>query len=227
VKRYISIDWGRKQDHTAITYLEREGDYPRWTFTVVEAIRYPLGTKFHSVLADVQTKPGPPGWQDSEHTLIIDASGIGDVLLEDMRREGLNPVGMIITGGGSASRDERDHRVWHVARNILVTTLKQRLGDTLHLRCSTDMAVLIAQEAANMQYTITSALHEHTEPRQGKHDDLLLSVSMAVWLGTNEGPPGYEIPQAEMQELWRQAREAGRLPPAPPPKRGIWSRRPW
>ena len=178
---YVSIDWGRKQDPTAVTYLDREGEYPRWTFTVVEAIRYPLGTRFHDVLADLGTRPMPSGWTGHEHTLITDASGIGDVLFEDMRREGLNPIGIVITGGGSASRDEKDHRVWHVARNILVTWLKQRLGATLHLRCSTDMAVLIAQEAANMQYAITSALHEHTEPRQGKHDDLLLSVAMAVW----------------------------------------------
>jgi hypothetical protein len=216
MSHYISIDWGRKQDPTAITYLQREGDYPRWTFTVVEAIRYPLGTRFHDVLADIQARPLPAGWSGVDPTLITDASGIGDVLLEDMRREGFNPVGIIITGGGSATRDERDQKLWHVARNILVATLKQRLGTSLHLRCSTEMAVLIAQEAANMQYSITSALHEHTEPRQGKHDDLLLSLAMACWLGANEGQPAQDVSPQEMEDIWRQSRQDGTLPPTPP-----------
>ena len=219
--RYISIDWGRKLDHTATTYLSREGEYPRWTFTVDEAIRFPLSTPFHAVLTYLQTRATP--WPSEPYTLITDASGIGDVLIEDMRREGLRPEGIVITGGGSATKDERDPHIWHVARNILVTTLKQRLGTSLTLRCSTEMAVLIAKEAANMQYSITSALHIQTEPRQGKHDDLLLSVAMGVWFGQNQGPPAAGLTPAEIAEVHRQA--GAPLPPEQVALRRVWGDR--
>lgn len=177
------------------------------------------------MLADIQVRPHPVSWSGVEPTLITDASGIGDVLLEDMRRDGLDPVGIIITGGGSATRDERDPKLWHVARNILVATLKQRLGNSLTLRCSTDMAVEIAKEAANMQYSITAALHEHTDPRQGKHDDLLLSVAMGCWLGANEGPPLADIDPQEIQKIWAEAGIASGQPDEPMGRRSWNGRR--
>ena len=85
------------------------------------------------------------------------------------------------------------------------------------------MAVLIAKEAANMQYSITSALHIQTEPRQGKHDDLLLSVAMGVWFGLNQGPPAAGLTPAEIRAELEAAGQP--LPPEPINLRRIWGTR--
>jgi hypothetical protein len=224
-KHYRSLDWGRKMDYTALSDVTRAGEWPHWTFIVNNAVRYPLGTRFHTIIYDLQVRPYPADWNPDETVLITDASGIGDVLLEDLRRAGFDPIGVVITAGGSVSRDEQDRRLWHCGRNILVDTLRTRLGTSLHLRCSTEMAVFVVKEAASMQYSISAAMHTIFEPRQGAHDDLLLSISMACWYGTNEGQPAISLSPAEIERILAESgHEVPRMREIVP--RRLWGNRP-
>ena len=86
-------------------------------------------------------------------------------------------AGHAVTGG--------DAGVLHVPKRELVGTL-QVLLQTRRLRVARTLpdAVVLVQELENFRAKVTTARQETLESwREGRHDDLILAVAVAAWLG--------------------------------------------
>ena len=126
-------------------------------------------------------------------------------------------AGHAVTGG--------EDGVLHVPKKELVGTL-QVLLQTRRLqvaRSLTDAAVLV-QELENFRAKVTAAKKETLESwREGRHDDLILAVAMAAWLGEQaltapgEGPD--ESVACGQKGRWSRAGRSRRR------SRGVWAER--
>jgi len=68
---------------------------------------------------------------------------------------------------------------------------------------------------------ISRAANETYEAREGAHDDLVLSLASALFVGENQGTPAYQVPVKEMYQIWREAGHDA------PHQHGIEPRRIW
>jgi hypothetical protein len=102
---------------------------------------------------------------------------------------GCEPHGVMITGGNHAARDP-DSGYWHVPKKELVSTVQVALqSSALHIARALPEAATLTEELLNFQVKITTAANEqYGEWRQGKHDDLVLALALALWYAPRHIP---------------------------------------
>jgi hypothetical protein len=96
---------------------------------------------------------------------------------------GASVVSLFVTSGKSSSEDGRGG--WLVQRQELAATL-QVLLQSRRLRVAPALpeATMLARELAVFQVKVTEAAEKEMDAwREGAHDDLVLAVAVAVWLG--------------------------------------------
>ena len=110
--------------------------------------------------------------------LAVDATGVGDAVIDQMREAGLAPVPVIITAG---QRTRRVNGAWRVPKRILVAGLVTALENG-RLRLAKGMAYseALVRELQAFRVTITSPRHA-TYGGAGEHDDLVVAVALAAW----------------------------------------------
>ena len=193
VRHFVGLDLGQVRDFTALAVLERPLICPhdalarrKPAYALRHLQRFPLGTPYLAVVQGVLTLLG--GARLSDPTLAVDQTGVGRAVV-DMLADALRgqvsclffPVtltaGHAVTGG--------EDGVLHVPKRELVGTL-QVLLQTRRLQVSRSLpdAAVLVQELENFRAKVTAARQETLESwREGRHDDLVLAVAMAAWLG--------------------------------------------
>ena len=185
----FGLDLGQAVDPSAMCLLEqtaaKEPDGRRaFHYGARYLQRWPLGTSYPDIVADVGQMLREERFWGS--TLAIDATGCGRPVYDLFHEAGL-PVklmGVLITGGAAENYTDG---LYHVAKVILISGLqvalqKRRLKFAAGLK---DVATLI-QELRDYRVKITAAEHEVFSAREGAHDDLLLSLAIAVWAGQKD-----------------------------------------
>jgi hypothetical protein len=107
-----------------------------------------------------------------------------------MREAGLKPVPITITGGQQVTRGSAGYR--HVPKRDLVGALAVLL-QTRRLRISRELrhAERLIEELQNFRVKITSAGNDtYSAWRESLHDDLVLALAVAVWLGERTADNG-------------------------------------
>jgi hypothetical protein len=208
---YIGLDLGKQSDYTALAIVEKT-EPPRPAPRAEDTrrrdhrgrvlcdyhVRYlhrpPLGTSY----ADIVTLVGelvrrpelhpdpPPGESPVKPRLAVDASGVGQPVVDLFANEKL-PVRLhpiAITPGDSWTRTGM---AFNVSKLLLVSTVQALLG-TRRLQVVPELphAETLKQELLNFQIRVTPAANQVFNAREGAHDDLLLAVALAVWLGEND-----------------------------------------
>ena len=193
VRHFVGLDLGQPHEFTALAVLERPlassedllaGCRPAYALRHLR--RFPLGTPYPAVMQAVVSLLGSARLSDP--TLVVDQTGVGHAvvgMLADALRGRVAclffPVtltaGHAVTGG--------DAGVLHVPKRELVGTL-QVLLQTRRLRVARMLpdAVVLVQELENFRAKVATARQETWESwRDGRHDDLVLAVAVAAWLG--------------------------------------------
>ncbi len=199
---YVSgLDVGQAQDSTALAVLEqsRAADpaSPGWDanqYAVRHLERFPPGTPYTAVgarLAELFAVPPlarPP--------LAVDQTGVGrpvvDLIRRSATRAGVRPV--TVTAGHAAGPDERGG--WLVPKKELVSTL-QVLWQARRLKVSPSLpeAQTLVRELTAFQVKVTASANDLLVAwREGPHDDLVLAVAVAAWLGERQGRLGAFLP---------------------------------
>jgi len=184
---FVGLDLGQAQDFTALCVLERH--YPRWAaaelpdYHVSYLHRWPLGTAYPSIVADVKTLAGSPPLR-GQASIAVDQTGVGRAVVDLLRRAPVpgTLVPILITAGHAVTRGEDGSR--HVPKKELVSAL-QVLLQTHRIKIARSLpdAEVLAKELENFRVKITVAANELYEAwREGQHDDLVLAVAMAAWL---------------------------------------------
>jgi hypothetical protein len=184
----IGLDLGQSSDFTALAVAERT--YPpgaaRHTLTVNYLRRWPLGTAYPAIVADVAAlvQRRPLDWPG----LAVDETGVGRAVVDLFRQAQLearlHPVW--ITGGHATSAADG---TWHVPKKELVSTLQALLqSDRLRIASLPERELLV-QELLAFRVKVTAGGTETFEAwREKDHDDLVLAVALAAWLAERWHP---------------------------------------
>jgi hypothetical protein len=197
----LAVDVGQANDYTALTILQsyrtrergstefdpvkedrrhdlihlerfREIPYPEQIRRIAERYRE-LGQHARGVAGTTQVR------------LAVDATGVGKPILDAFREAGLRPRGILITGGETASFADGLDRV---PKRELVTTLQVALqARRLRIAEELPLAETLLRELRGFRVKISLSGHASFGNdvgawREADHDDLVLSVALAVWM---------------------------------------------
>jgi hypothetical protein len=229
----VGLDLGQKSDPSALTVVEKQiraetrvktrvsgpdqrggkvTDRSRPRYNLVHLDRFELGTPYPEVVRQTaavvraeETGPDP--------TLVLDATGLGQPVVDQFHEEGLRPVEILFTGADEVTRDGRRYKV---PKKDLATTVQALLGsDRLRIAEGLPLAGQLVTELKNFRVKITDAGRARFEhASESDHDDTVLSLAMATWYGNRQhgkrpssatagGDRGFSQIRRERQDLIR------------------------
>jgi hypothetical protein len=190
---FLGLDLGQAQDFTALAVLARPllngyetGADRKPAYDVPHLHRFPLGTPYPEIVTavvDLLRKQPLKGAM-----LVVDQTGVGRAVV-DMLTDALEgrvtcyfcPV--TITGGHEVTLSEIGQ--FRVPKKDLVGNM-QALLQTRRLRVARALpeAATLVRELETFRVKITDAANETFAAwREGQHDDLVLAVALAAWIG--------------------------------------------
>jgi hypothetical protein len=184
---YLGLDLGQLQDPSACIILEAQGDGEQRTYACRFIEQFRLGTPYPSMVSAIsallQREP-----LRNQCTLVIDHTGVGRPVF-DMFTEvkGVRPIGLTITGGASWHRETAYQ--WQVAKIQLVGTVQKFLqSGRLKIGATLPHAATLQKELRDFRVKISKAANETYEAREGTHDDLVLSLAIALFAAAHPSP---------------------------------------
>ena len=181
----VGLDLGQSQDYTALVvceYFRPDGDTLQH-YHLRHLERVPLGTSYPVIVSRVQTILAAEALQQ-RCTLVVDATGVGQAVVDMLRQAGMYPKAVYIHGG------DRVHAYGNTCYNVPKRDLVGVLQVLLHSRrlefaAEHPMTPVLMQELANFKVTIDprTAHDSYAAWREGVHDDLVLATALACWWG--------------------------------------------
>lgn len=213
----LGLDVGQAQDFTALSVLEREarpsgrkdaelGEDWEDHYTVVHLERPPLKTAYPDIVRSTAKTMAHPKLAEAGRELVVDATGVGRPVVDMLREAGLEPRPVTITAGQQQTTTADGF--FHVPKRILVSSLAIVLQTgRLHVVRKLGLAETLTREMLQFKVKITTHAHETYEAwRDGEHDDLVLSVALAIWWGERNPIGGWRrSPGDEAKERRRRA----------------------
>jgi len=154
--------------------------------------------------------------------VVVDRTGVGRPVLDELREAGLAPVGITLTGGDAVSRDGGDFRV--PKRDVVSALQVLMMQGRLRIPRLMPHAAALVAELENFRLTINLATgHDSYEAwREHEHDDLVLAACLAAWYWRHEagtvpgfagrmcpqGHIGCDLPIAACERVAREERAA-------------------
>jgi hypothetical protein len=187
----LGLDLGQSRDPSALAILERPaapaaGARPAYRCSYLA--QAPLGTPYPAVVEQVRALVGRPEFARPPF-LALDATGVGrpvvDLFLRARLRAYVRPI--VITGGHEARRDG----TWaFVPKKDLVGAVVSLLESRrLAFADGLALAGVAREELLNFRAKINLAGSETLEAwREADHDDLVLAIACACWLGESTPP---------------------------------------
>jgi hypothetical protein len=200
----MGIDLGQSHDPTAIAVVEVERrvrcSYGGWNYGIQQRAegaeyrvrhleRLPLRMAYPMQVAHVAGLLRAPELRGCE--VVIDETGVGRPVADLFEEGGLRPHRVTITAGMEETR--AGERTWRVAKILLVSRL-QAVLNTGDLRLSPALAELRAlkQELSEFRMRYTPAGGAVFGAREGRHDDLVLALALALWRAQQGSQPGLQ-----------------------------------
>lgn len=182
----LGLDLGQSADFSALAVLERawkpvEADQDETHYALRHLYRWPLKTPYPQIIADVAELVARPPL--NKPILAIDKTGVGAAVVDQFRqakiRARLTPV--LITAGHAVHFCEGE---WHVPKKELVSAVQVILQARRIQFAPLPQRELLVKELLAFRVKVSTAGNESFEAwRERDHDDLVLAVAMAVWIG--------------------------------------------
>jgi hypothetical protein len=193
---YVGVDLGQAGDPSAISIAESVGikncnDLGETYFDTEYHIRYiqrlPLNTTYPAIVSHTHkmtlTKP-----LLDDYKAVLDGTGVGRPVVDLFRQANIRTIPVTITGGGTESFNDVDG-YWHVPKKILVSNMQVLLGNN-RVKFADDLPdkQTLINELINFKIKISTAGNDTYEAwREGQHDDLVLSIAIALWYANKFG----------------------------------------
>jgi hypothetical protein len=187
---FFGLDLGQTQDYTAGLVLEAHGEGDQRIYDARHLEQFLLGVSYPSIVRDVYTLLDRPPLR-GQCTLVIDHTSVGRPIFDLFVEAKIDKiVGITITGGTSWHRET--YRQWHVSKTMLVSIVQKFLqSGRLRIGAKLPHAATLQKELRNFRVKITKAANEVYEAREGAHDDLVLSLAVALWVAEHPHPWTY------------------------------------
>ncbi len=161
---YVGVDFGKEQDFSVVLVIEKQSSVVR----VVHVHRFPLHTEYASVIGYVKSLKDR--WEIIRATF-ADITGVGNYIVEDMMRSGINNVnGVLFT---VQSKEEMATILREKMRNGEVKipyTPSKYLAD-----------IDLTAELNIEKYQLMKTGHIQFIHPEGAHDDVFWSCALAVY----------------------------------------------
>jgi hypothetical protein len=188
----VGVDIGQKVDPTAIvvaevqlrnyelsTYGVPRGGECHFAIRTIE--RLPLDTPYPTVVSRlVEIKNNLEQRNIQRVDFWIDATGVGQPVVDLLKDKGLRVRAVYLTGSDKAEHGQYEHE-WSIGKLVLINRLKvlQQTG-RLHVPNSAETQTLL-NELANYEIKYTDCGHVQFGGRTGIHDDLVIALGLACW----------------------------------------------
>ncbi len=182
-KFVVGLDLGQKQDPTALVVLEcREvgGDVH---FDARHIQRFPLGQSYPSMVQDIAAMLQKSPLAEGDTTLAVDETGVGTPVVDLFRQANLNAELRAIHITGGATVNKETHTTYVPKRELVGTVQVALQTGRLKIAQSLPEADALVRELQNFRVTLTEAANDTYGGRQGTHDDLVLALALALWIG--------------------------------------------
>jgi hypothetical protein len=190
------LDLAQTTDFSALATLEQSlrdrADQPKVrgqnpeqesVYTIRGLRRFERGMRYLDQAAETKKVFDRPPLQDTQ--LILDETGVGKAAIEIFRAAGIRAwIRPVVITAGHATTPTEDGG-WHVPKKELAHTLVSLLeGGRLLIPRAAAEAEMLRKELQNFRVKITKAANETFAAwREGDHDDLVLAVALAAWVG--------------------------------------------
>jgi phage FluMu gp28-like protein len=160
---YVGVDLGQKQDYTIVVLVEKV----KGIIKLRKVKRFPLGTEYQTILDYLKKLEK----KFSIRGLYIDQTGVGEVFVENAKKQGLlNVNGMILS---------------QPTKQNLMTNLKQGFQQKqVGIPFDRDLINELNAETAELTETGKTKFGH----RSGTHDDRLWALALAVYAARNQAP---------------------------------------
>ena len=198
----VGLDLGQRRDYTALAVVQRtdtlrpSGELrvaptreARYAVKQLDRIR---GVSYETVAERMVALLKRPELAKAQ--LAVDGTGVGVAVLDMLEARGLRPERVTITGGLEATSHGREH---HVPKRDLASAVAVLLdAERLLIDEALPLAPALTGELENFRVKLSPTGHASfeagTDWRENEHDDLVLAVALAVWLG-----------EQPSRELWK------------------------
>jgi hypothetical protein len=135
---------------------------------------------YPAMVRDIGTMLTRPPLNGSKVELIIDETGVGRAVGDIFNSHGLKPLRISITAGNEATQS--GYNRYSVPKQELVSTL-DAMPHTGELRFAKELreAPTLEGELKEFRRHVSEAGRYSFSARDGKHDDLVLAVAIALW----------------------------------------------
>jgi hypothetical protein len=190
----LGLDLGQAQQFSALAAIRESGQdaQGRSVWAVPVLTRWPLGTPYPQIVSGVTDLAG----RLDRPALVVDGTAVGRGTVDLFRQADL-PVdellAVTVTAGHQARRLNPDS--WVTPKKDLVAAVQSVLqGRRLKIARGLREAATLTRELSTFQLKTTASASEALDGwREGAHDDLVLAVALAVWLGEFGPPPELNV----------------------------------
>jgi hypothetical protein len=180
---FVGLDLGQAQDYTAISILEqRWSDQPRGYKYDLRYLDRFRGMPYPDVVKKVAFLVRSPKIMGSEPpALVVDKTGVGAPIADMFRQGGVRPVEITISGGNSPSVVPRGFAV--PKRDLVFALLKAFQTGQFKIAAGLPLGDTLMHELLNfnVKINLVTSHDSYGAWREGIHDDMVMSVAMAVW----------------------------------------------
>jgi hypothetical protein len=192
------IDLGSARDYSAISILElveapivelnapvpKVPDYSvHYTLRYVE--RLPLGQDYVAIVSQFAAIVNTAPLRGC--TMACDYSGVGRPVFTMMEEAGLRPIGVQITGGASWSKEGQ---IFNVSKPYLMSNLLKSIHKrTLRIPPNLPDIEILRAELQDLRTSTSAAGYTKVAAETGKHDDLALSLAVAMFVAVHRPHP--------------------------------------
>lgn len=195
----LGVDLGTRQDYSALVLArraeriqertalpgtwqaetERPMLYSVYEIGLIE--RFPLGVAYGEVIEAIRWVTELPFLFRQNLTTVVDATGVGYPVLQQMQNAGIASIGVTITGGTSTGENDIGYTV---PKRDLVSAM-QIVYQTDRIRVSGKLKLtkVFNEELKSFRRKETASRKETFEGEAGEHDDIVLAASLAIWYG--------------------------------------------
>jgi len=178
---FIGVDLGQKRDYTAVAIVERNGDY----LYLRHQEQLKLNTSYKAVADRIQQLHRMTSFHGPA-TLVVDATGVGLCVLDDLESRGLNPIGITITSGRAISTTGK--RSWVPKRELVVRLVTDFQSGRLEIASGIPYAEKLIKELLGFRVQINRRTgKESFGAESATHDDFVLALALACWGAQPEG----------------------------------------
>ncbi|MDM7913540.1 MAG: hypothetical protein QUS09_10625 [Methanotrichaceae archaeon] len=180
---FIGLDCGQAHDYSALSVLRRQGS----RFEVVHLERLALDMPYPEQIEYVHQVLHRRPLDKANVVFVLDYTGVGRPVWDLAKARDLRPVGITITGGDRVSWLDGRNRARVPKRDLIAGLQIAAQNDRLKVAGGLKFGPILAEELQNFKVKIDpkTAHDSYGTWREGQHDDLILSVAIALWTAEN------------------------------------------